>query len=454
MRNGKMKKVLCLLLVGVFLVGTCFANGAAEKGTTAPVKSAGPTEITFWHAMGGVNGEAMVSMVDEFNKKYEGKIHVNYEFQGTYDDEFSKIQASGGNYPCDIVQVYDIGSRYMIDSGWIVPVQKFITSDNYDISQLEPNIAAYYTVDGTLYSMPFNSSTPVLYYNKTAFKEAGIDKVPTCFEDIYEIASKLKVVNADGTVQRYGFGMGNYGWFFEQWMGKMGKNYVNNNNGRGKSYATAVDFDTNGGGLAIVNVWNKVLKEGIAPYLNQGNNDAKAAFIAGNTCMVLESTAALKSLLLNVGDNFEIGVAYFPSINRNDVGGVSVGGGSMWMMNTGNEARMNATWEFLKFMVSPEMQAIWNAKTGYFPVTVAAANTATFKENIAKYPQFQVALDQLHSSSPKYAGALLSVFSESRQIVQDYIARLANNELAPQATVDGMAKDINKAITSYNLVNY
>jgi sn-glycerol 3-phosphate transport system substrate-binding protein len=185
-----------------------------------------------------------------------------------------------------------------------------------------------------------------------------------------------------------------------------------------------------------------------------GNDDAKAAFISGNVCMIPESTAALKSLLLNVGDKFEIGVAYFPSINRNDVGGVSVGGGSLWMMNTGKQEREDATWEFLKFMVSPEMQAFWNAKTGYFPVTVAAAQTATFKENIAKYPQFQVAIDQLHSSAPQYAGALLSVFSEARQIVQNYIARLANNELDPQATLNGMAKDINKAIETYNLVNY
>ncbi|MGE4525621.1 MAG: ABC transporter substrate-binding protein [Sphaerochaeta sp.] len=449
-----MKKTLCLILVGLLIAGSLFAGGASEATKAAPAKPAGPVEITFWHAMGGVNGEALASMVDEFNKQNEGKIKVKYEFQGNYDDEFAKIQASGGNYPCDIIQVYDIGTRYMIDSGWILPVQEYIEKDKYDISQIEPNIAAYYTVDNTLYSMPFNSSTPLLYYNKTAFEEAGITKVPTCFEDIYEIAEKLKIVNPDGTVKRYGYGMGNYGWFFEQWIGKMGLHYVNNNNGRGKDYATAVEFDTNGGGLQIIKVWDKILKEGISPYLNMGNDDAKAAFISGNVCMIPESTAALKSLLLNVGDKFEIGVAYFPSINRNDVGGVSVGGGSLWMMDTGKQEREDATWEFLKFMVSPEMQAFWNAKTGYFPVTVAAAQTATFKENIAKYPQFQVAIDQLHSSAPQYAGALLSVFSEARQIVQNYIARLANNELDPQATLNGMAKDINKAIETYNLVNY
>ena len=444
-----MKRTLSLFLVVLLLAGSAFAAGKTEA-----VKAEGPVELTFWHAMGGVNGEAIAHMVDQFNKQYEGKIHVTYEFQGTYDDEFAKIQASGGNYPCDVMQVYDIGTRYLIDSGWTLPVQKYIDKDKYDISQIEPNIAAYYTVEGTLHSMPFNSSTPLLYYNKTAFDEAGIKKVPTSFEEIYEVAAKLKQYNPDGSVKRYGFGMGNYGWFFEQWIGKQGLHYVNNNNGRGDAYATAVDFDRNGGGVKIMRVWDKVLKEDIAPYLNRGNNDAKAAFIAGNIAITLESTAALKSLLLNVGDKFEIGVGYFPKIDKNDVGGVSVGGGSLWMMNTGDTRREDASWEFLKFMISPDMQAYWNMMTGYFPITVKAAETDVFKQNIAKYPQFQVAIDQLNSSAPQYAGALLSVFSESRKIIEDYTERLANREGTPESAVEGMARDINRAITNYNLVNY
>ncbi len=445
-----MKKTLALILVGLLAVSLAFAAGSKE--TVA--KDAGPVKITFWHAMGGVNGEAIASMVAEFNALNAGKIEVTSEFQGRYDEEFAKLQASGGNYPCDIVQIYDIGSRYMIDSGWVLPVQEYVKKDNWNVNQIEPNIAAYYTIDGTLYSMPFNSSTPLLYYNKTAFDEAGITKVPTSFEEIYEVAEKLRVVNPDGSVKRYGFGMGNYGWFFEQWMGKQGLHYVNNNNGRGEQYATAVAFDQNGGGLEIVKVWDKVLKEGISPYLNIGNDDAKAAFISGNIAMTLESTAALKSLLLNIGDRFELGVGYFPNIHKNDVGGVSVGGGSLWMLNTGDTRREDATWEFLKFMISPEQQAIWNVKTGYFPITVAAAETETFKQNIAQYPQFQVAIDQLHDTAPQYAGALLSIFPEARTTVEGYIARLANRTVDAKGAVEGMARDINKALEEYNLVNY
>ena len=441
-----MKKLVSLLLILAVVFGLGMTASAEE-----------PVEITFWHAMGGVNGEAITKMIEDFNAQYEGKIHVNYEYQGAYDDAFAKIQAAGINSrPCDIMQVYDIGTRFLIDSGWAKPMQEFIDAEGFDVSIIEPNIAAYYTVDGTLYSMPFNSSTPILYYNKTAFAKAGLDPEtpPKNFDEIYAMAAKIVEAGA----APYGFGMGNYGWFFEQWTGKMGKNYVNNNNGRGVDYATAVEFDSNGAGHDILSVWKKFVGDpetAIAPYLNQGNDDAKQAFINGDIAITLESTAALKTLLTNVGDAFEIGVGYFPNINADDVGGVSVGGGSLWAFATGDAAREAATWEFVKFMVSPEEQAFWNQETGYFPVNVNAQETETFKANVAKYPQFQVALDQLHDSAPQYAGGLLSVFSQARALVQTYTEKLVHGEIADvDECVAKLAAEINEAIEMYNLTNY
>lgn len=441
-----MKKLISMLLVLTMVLGL---------GTIATAEDA-PVEITFWHAMGGANGEAIAKMVEDFNALNAGKIKVTYEYQGSYDEAFTKIQAAGmSSMPCDIMQVYDIGTRFMIDSGWITPVQRFIDAEGYDISQIEENIAAYYTVDGSLYSMPFNSSTPLLYYNKTVFAAAGLDAqvAPKNFSEIYEMAEKLKVTTEDGST-RYGLGLGNYGWFFEQWVGKMGEHYVDQNNGRGEAYATKVMFGENGAGKDILTMWDKVITDGVSPYLNMGTSDSKAAFIAGDVCMILESTAALKSLLTNVGDDFEIGVGYFPSINADDEGGVSVGGGSLWAFDTDDQARMDATWTFIKYMIAPEQQAYWNAQTGYFPITVATHETEAFKANIAQYPQFQTAIDQLHDSAPRYSGALLSVFPEARQIVQDYTARLVNKETDVDATLEGMVKEINKAIENYNLVNY
>lgn len=107
----------------------------------------------------------------------------------------------------------------------------------------------------------------------------------------------------------------------------------------------------------------------------------------------------------------------------------------------------------MKYLVSPESQAYWNAQTGYFPVTTAAHEEPVFKENLEKYPQFGTAIDQLHDSTPESAGALISVFPEARQVVETEIENMLNNHISPQDTAANMAKQINKAIEEYNLLN-
>lgn len=440
-----MKKLLSVVLCACMLLTLFLPTALAED----------PVKIIFWHSMGGVNGEAINKMVADFNAAYEGQIQVEVQFQGDYDEAINKLKsASMGNMGADVVQIYDIGTRFMIDSGWIIPMQELIDADNYDISQIEPNIAAYYSVDGQLYSMPFNSSTPIMYINRDAFIEAGLDpdNPPKNFDEIIAACEKLVKKDENGNITQYGFGMGNYGWFFEQWVGKMGLDYVDQGNGR-DAPATKVVFDENGSALQILSTWDKLIDEGYITYLNRGNDDAKSAFITGNIAMTLESTAALKSLLVNVDNRFEIGTAYFPSINADDAGGVSIGGGSLWAIENGDEAKRAASWEFIKFMISPEQQAYWNAQTGYFPITVATHELDAFKQNIEEFPQFMTAIDQLHDTDAAYTGSLLSVFPEARAKVEEITERVIMGELEPEAAVEQLAAQINEAITIYNLTN-
>ena len=123
------------------------------------------------------------------------------------------------------------------------------------------------------------------------------------------------------------------------------------------------------------------------------------------------------------------------------------------MLDNQDEAKKAATWEFVKFLVSAESQAYWNAQTGYFPVTTAAHDEPVFKDNIAQYPQFQTAIDQLHDSAPEYAGALLSVFPEARSIVETEIENMLNGNETAEEAVEKMASDMNKSIEEYNLLN-
>lgn len=406
------------------------------------------TTISFWHSMGGVNGQAIDTLVQKFNDENEYGITVEAEYQGSYDDALNKLKSAQiGNMGADLVQVYEIGTRFMIESGWIVPMQSMVNADEYDTSVLESNLAAYYTINDMLYSMPFNSSTPLMYYNKDMFDAAGITEIPDSLESIAQIGDKLLDSGAQEVMS-----LGIYGWFFEQFIGKQGLEYANNGNGRTEA-ATAVAFDENGAAANILNEWKNLYDLGYAPNVGKGGDAGLADFSAGKSAITLGSTASLKQILQDVDGKFEVGTAYFPKVKSSDEGGVSIGGASLWALDNNDPKKLRATWEFVKFLISPESQAFWNAETGYFPVNVDAHDEDVFKENIEKYPQFETAIDQLHDSVPQYAGALLSVFSEARAIVESEIESMLNGNETVDEAVDSMASQINDAIEEYNLVN-
>lgn len=451
-----MKKRLLPLLLALTLVSGTFAGCGKSADSDASKSTSGSgkvVELTFWHAMGGAGGDTINKLVDNFNSNHKD-IHVTAQFQGTYDDAINKLKSSmQGNAGPDVVQIYDIGTRFMIDSGYAAPIQTFIDAEKFDTSSLEPNLLAYYSVDKKLYSMPFNSSTPILYYNKNAFKEAGLDpaKPPKNFSEIEEYAKKLTKKSGD-KVSQYGFSMAIYGWFFEQLMGKQGLPYANNGNGR-QGKATAVDFDKNGGGIKIMNEWQKLYESGNFGNFGRKPADTQNAFIAGRAAMIFESTAALKSMMNGISGRFEIGTAYLPSLSDSDKGGVSIGGGSLWAIDNKNDAKKKASWEFIKFMVSPEQQVIWNQGTGYFPVTKKAYDLPDMKAYLQKYPQFQTAIDQLHATTPDYTGALLGVFTEARAQVETNIEKMLQKKQTPEQAISESAKAINSAIDNYNKTN-
>ncbi|WP_410495575.1 ABC transporter substrate-binding protein [Cellulosilyticum sp. ST5] len=425
--------------------------GPSSQTTTQPasVASANATKLIFWHSMGGAGGEAINKLTEQFNAS-QNEIVVEAQFQGSYDEAINKLKsATIGDASPDIMQLYDIGTRWMIDSGYAYKIQDMINEDNYDVSKLEQNILAYYSINNELYSMPFNSSTPILYYNKDAFKEVGLDpeKAPTNLDEMIEVSKAL--VKKDGDkVTRYGANIQVYGWFFEQFLVKEQLEYANNGNGRTDG-ATAVSFDSNGGGLAIMNKWKEAVDSGVIANLGRDGDVNKEAFTSGNSCMFLGSTASLSGILSSIDGKFELGTAYFPSINASDKGGVSIGGGSLWMLDKKDDAKAKASWEFIKYMVSPEAQVEWSKATGYFPITTEAYNLPAMEEHLNEKPQFKTAIDQLHASTGS-TGALLAVFPEARACIEENLEKLLNNEISAEQAVENSAGTINKAIEKYN----
>lgn len=415
-----------------------------DKKETADVGDR--TTIVFWHSMGGNLNDAIDHLVDEYNNSQD-KYFVKAEFQGEYDDALTKLRssASGKEVGADLVQVFDLGTRYMIDSGLIKPIQDFVDEDNYDTSQLEDNLLAYYTVDGKLNSMPFNSSTPLLYYNKDMFDKAGV-KPPKSLEEMKEVGQKLK----DSGETDMPISIGIYGWWVEQFMSKQGLDLFDNENGRNANPTKTV-FNDNDGVLNVLKAWKELEDAGIAP--NVGKQGGIPEFNSGTSAMTFASTASLAQILSEVGDRFEVGTAYFPGVKASDNHGVSIGGASLYALDSGNKEKMDATWDFIKFLVSVDSQTYWNANTGYFPVNKGVLETDDFKKLIEKSPQFETAIDQLHDSTPDDQGALSTVFQESRQIMEKYIEDMLNGNVSPEDASSSMAKEIDDSLESYNKVN-
>lgn len=438
-----MKKRLIAIALAT-IVGVTSLVGCSKK-----VDPNAPTKITFWHSMGGKGGEAITALVEEFNNSQD-KIYVSAEYQGTYNDSVNKLKSSMiGNAGPDVMQLFDIGTKWMIDSEYALVMQDLIDKANFDTSQLEENILDYYAIDGTLYSMPFNTSTPILYYNKDAFREVGLDPevTPKTFDEIIEFSEKLFKKNGNN-VERYGFAMQVYGWLFEEFLSKQNLTYVNNSDGR-KGNPTEVEFNSNGGALTIYDAWKKIVDSGVVGNFGRSADNTTDAFVSGTSCMMISSTANLANIKSKINGTFELGTAYIPAVNDEGKGGVSVGGGSLWIMDNGDDKRAEAAFEFIKFMISPDSQAEWAAKTGYFPITKEAYELEKMQEHLANNPEFKTAVDQLREPNNR-PGALLGVFSEARAATEEGLEKVLNNELSPEEAVNMVSEKINKALKKYN----
>ncbi len=429
--------------------GSDSAGSSKAPGADALTK-AGPVTVSFWHAMKGANADALTALVAKFNQAHQGKITVNATFQGSYDDTITKYKAAvQAKQTPSLVQIYDVGSGFLADSGQTIPAQSFVDVDKLDIADLQPGIKGYYSRNGKLQSMPFNSSVPLLYINKTAFVKAGLDpaKPPTTLDEIRTDAEKIKASGA----AKFGFGAAIYGWFFEQLTAEAGKTYCNNDNGRSKR-ADAVTFD-DPEQVKVLSWWKGMVADGLATNTGRKTDDAQAAFKSGTVAMHLESTGVLGGYLKAAAGTFEVATAPFPKVQSSDSGGPIIGGASLWIDGPGHSAaEQRAAWEFEKFLIQPENSAFWHTQTGYFPVSKGALEQSVDQQWVSQKPQFKTAIDELAASPAGVPtqGCLLGTLPQVRALVENAIESVLTSNQDPKAALDEAASQAKALITKYN----
>jgi len=404
--------------------------------------------IQFWHALGGhIGSHVLQQFVDDFNASQD-RVHVEAIYQGNYDDTLNKyrLAVQAGETP-HLVHIYEIGTRLMIDLDSTVSLQPFVNRGDLELEHIVENVLAYYTIDGQLYSMPFNTSNAIVYYNKDMFRAAGLDpeQPPRTYEEFREYAKQM---TGDG---KHGFGNYAYGWYFEQLMAVQNAEYVNNGNGR-LAPATEAAFSSEAG-VRILQWFSDMKSDG--SYLDVGRDGSalRSAFVAGNVGMRIGSTGGFASTLADIGDRFEMGAAFLPVPEGMEWGGVVIGGGSIWMSKGHPEEEIEGAWEFLKHLTTPESTAYWHVNTGYFPIDRRAMELDVIKELHTEVPHFRTAIDQLEASkiSPATQGAVIGVFPEARQAIEVAIEQVLLGMATPKEALDEAAEEVTAAIRRYNI---
>ena len=422
-------------LVSLLLLGASTLASAKEK-------------IIFWHAMGGNFQPTLNKIVEEYNKSQD-KIEVEALYQGSYQEALNKFKSVQGTDKAPaLIQLNEISTEYMYNSGAITPMQEFVKKDNYDLTKLEDTLINYYTINGTLYSMPFNSSASILLYNKDAFKEVGLDpeKAPKSYKELAEAAKKL----TKGT-ERYGFAMIMDAWFIEQLLANENTLYVNEENGRAGKSPTAVAY--NGEKIKTIFNWlNDMYHDNTATSYGKEYQNTRAAFLSGKVSMYIDSSAGIQQLTELA--NFEIGSAYVPSENG-EFTGVPIGGASLWITNSVSDEKQEAAWDFVKYAVSKESQALWASSTGYYSVNKEAYELDLLKKDLEKTPQKLVAVNEIKDTQKTAAtsGAIVGVFPELRKVMTDSMEKIYVGKEKVDKIIDKMVKESDRIVKRYNRLN-
>ncbi len=442
-----MRKWLVVLLVLALSVPAVFSAGQQE----AAVDENAPVAISFWHAMSGTRIDLIQSIVDDFMKE-NPNITVDVQYTGSYNDTLNKVISAkkAGNAP-DVFHSYEIGTLGLINSGMITPLDEL--ANKYDRTipwdDFFVPVQSYYKYQGQHYSMPFNSSTPLIFYNKTLFKEAGLDpeNPPKTYEDIRKAAIALKKSGIDTPVT-----WNLHSWYFEQMICLQDAPFANNSNGRGAELPTAVVFNGKAGNK-VLDWWIDMYKDGLFMDVGPGWSNHRAAFGSGEAAIIMSSSSDVNLLTKSLADKgWAMGTGFIPR-PEGATGGVAIGGGSLWITNGHTPEEELAALKLVTFISQDKSQIAWHKGTGYFPVRKTAMKKLEAEGWFVDNPNYRTAFDQLLASPETLntAGALLGTFPETRAIIQSKIQECYAGKPVAQA-LDEAADQVNDLIKEWNEV--
>ncbi len=451
--------IATLILAGLALSG-CSAPAAtqapaeqptqapAEKPTTAPEPTAAPAaepvtiQVFYPVAVDAPIADILKGYIDAFEKE-NPNITVEPVFSGGYGDVKTAIQTTidGGGQPPALAVMLAADIYDLVNADYIIPLDDYIKNWDEGQAYLDDFYPAFmensYTEDGSLWSIPFQRSAVVLYYNADLFKENGIEP-PDSWQALGEAGQKLTVREGD-EVKRWGieWPSGWPYWLFQPLAIGAGQNIVGDS-------STEVIFD-NPKVIEAVQYYidlsheYKAMPEGVQGVWGQAPSD----LASGQTAMIVHSTGSLRGILEQA--DFEVGVMAIPGKEKGTFATVP-GGGNLYIFKGAPKEQQDAAWKFIEFLTRPENAADFSINTGYIAPRKQAYDTTPMQEYLKKTPQAEATRDVL-----QYAGKEFSVqnLGEVRNIFHDYLQKAYNGEMSPAEAMAAAQKAADEALAPF-----
>ena len=401
------------------------------------------TEITFWHAMGGQLGETVNQIATDFNASQSDYV-LTPVFKGTYEETLTAGIAAfrAGEQP-NIMQVFDAGAATVIAAqGAVVPVEDLLTGAGVDFN-IEDYIAGvryfYADVDGKMIGMPFNSSTPIMYYNETALEAAGVTP-PATWEEFQDVTAPALV--EAGYIP---LAQSHLPWIFtENFFSRHNLPFASNDNGYGDGTTEImVDHPAIRAHFTALVDWQD---KGYFQWYGTGWGDNQTPFEQGEVAMWLGSSGSFGGLQQTAEFPFSATLLPYWEAVTTEPTQTFIGGAALFAMSGKSAEENEATAAFFEYLSSPEVQYMWHRETGYVPITTAAYEMATADGYYQEMPAAEVGIQQLSlPAGENTRGYRMGFYVQIRDVMNREYGRMLTGETTVEegfATIQSEANEL------------
>lgn len=425
------------------IIRTMLAAGLTA--TAMPAWAA--TELQWWHAMGGALGETVNTIAENYNASQDEYVIIP-TYKGGYEDTMTAgIAAFRAKQQPNIIQIFDAGAATIINApGATIPVADLMEKygAGFDIEDYIEGVRYFYAdSEGKMIGMPFNSSTPLLYFNKEAFAAAGITDAPATWEEFEAMAPKLKEAGYTALAQSHS------PWILsENFHSRHNLQMATGNNGYD---TTDVKILYNNDNMKMH--WGKMkewLDDGYYGFYGRAWGDNQDAFVQKKVAMWMGSSGSFGGLKKST--DFEFGTAFLPYWKSiiDEPKGTFIGGAALFAMTGKTDEEYKGVADFFAFMTNPENQVFWHKETGYVPITTAAYDLAKEQGYYNEAPDAEIGILQLSQPGGEWTkGYRLGYYVQIRDVMYSKFDDIFSGKSSVDEAFGEMEEESNKLLERF-----